>query len=69
VLIVLGKSTTARYLKHLTREGLLPNLPRHVAINHYSYVMHRAAGRLGPGHPRRQAEWKAEFVQLAASVH
>lgn len=64
VLIVMGAAADAA-LTHLERDGLIPRLPPRRRINHYSYIMSRPAGGVGPGHPQRQTEWKATLREAA----
>jgi hypothetical protein len=71
-LIVILGGDTKRFLDHLrSRNGtrtLIPKLPPTKKIHHYSYIMQRAQGKLGPGHPLRIDAWDHEFAAIAATL-
>lgn len=58
-LVVLG-ANAYEALRHVERQGLVPQLPPLERLHHYSYVMMRpdTKRKLGPGDPLRQAEWR-----------
>ena len=64
-LVFLGKNAR-KFMRHQRALGLIPNLPANEWIYHYSYLMHRPAGKLGPGHPDRLAAWEREFADIAS---
>ena len=66
LLVVLG-GNAEKLLGHLCRKGLLAPLPPARRIDHYSYVAMRPDRQrgLGPGDPRRIAEWDSEFAEVA----
>jgi hypothetical protein len=65
LLVILGKKTRQPLL-HLERQRLIPELPEHRTIHHYSYIASRPQGKLGPMHPDRVAAWDTEFARIAA---
>lgn len=62
-LVYLGKAA-AVLTTHLQKVGLVPDLPPGETIPHYSYVMSRPAGRVGPGHPDRVAAWQSTIGDI-----
>jgi hypothetical protein len=52
-------------MKHQRSRVLIPPIPPHEQIKHYTYIMSRPDGSRGPGHPDRIAAWSACFADIA----
>jgi Uracil DNA glycosylase superfamily len=62
-IVFLGKRAL-KLTTHLRTRDLIPNLPRHKLIHHYTYVMDRPCGKIPPADPQRVAAWKEEVGQI-----
>lgn len=62
-IVFLGENAR-KFMRHQHAQGLIPALPTNDWIYHYSYLMHRPAGKLKAGYPDRLAVWDQEFADI-----